>query len=364
MKPAVLVLTFDYGGHRSLAYATKDAIEEYYPDKFAIHVENVAPSFLLSFHHFFTTGIPEAWSFVFSSSNLTPHLANEFFALLSYSKIKKIIHHYKPVLVISNFCCYSTALRRIRRKHHFSFALMVADPFSLHQSWFEAKDANSFIVTTQEAAELAQKAGVAKDKILVVGWPIRRQFSQKKSLSAIRQKLGFKKDIFTVFLGGSVSGGRILPCLKLIAKAVQEPMQLIVICGNNTGLKRQITAINFPPQVSIRTFGFVKDLSDLMALSNLVMGKAGPNILFEAIMLGKPILTTGSLAAQEAGNLHFIQQKQIGWVIHDPKKAVAKLVDLKSHPALLGETVKRIEAIGPEFRFNAQLLAKTLIDSL
>ena len=51
-----------------------------------------------------------------------------------------------------------------------------------------------------------------------------------------------------------------------------------------------------------------------MAATDIVMGKAGPNVLFEAGVLGKPFIATTYIPGQEKGNLEFIERHGLGWV--------------------------------------------------
>src|SRR5207244_8557633 len=59
---------------------------------------------------------------------------------------------------------------------------------------------------------------------------------------------------------------------------------------------------------------FTQHIAPLMAAAEVVMGKAAPNVLFEAVTLGKPFIATTFIPGQEAGNLGFIRQHGLGWV--------------------------------------------------
>jgi len=48
-----------------------------------------------------------------------------------------------------------------------------------------------------------------------------------------------------------------------------------------------------------------------MAQSDLVAGKAGPNILFEAVAAGKPFLTLTHVHGHESGNLEIIKESDV-----------------------------------------------------
>jgi processive 1,2-diacylglycerol beta-glucosyltransferase len=51
-----------------------------------------------------------------------------------------------------------------------------------------------------------------------------------------------------------------------------------------------------------------------MAAADVIMGKAGPNMLFEAVTLGKPFIATAYIPGQEEANLEFIRRHGLGKV--------------------------------------------------
>jgi UDP-N-acetylglucosamine:LPS N-acetylglucosamine transferase len=51
-----------------------------------------------------------------------------------------------------------------------------------------------------------------------------------------------------------------------------------------------------------------------MAAADVIMGKAGPNVLFESVTLGKPFIATAYIPGQEEVNLEFIRRHKLGWI--------------------------------------------------
>jgi 1,2-diacylglycerol 3-beta-galactosyltransferase len=80
---------------------------------------------------------------------------------------------------------------------------------------------------------------------------------------------------------------------------------------------------------------FTREIAPLVAAADVVMGKAGPNALFEAVALGKPFVATAYIPGQEKGNLRFIREHQLGWVALRPEEQRALLVGLICAPAQL-----------------------------
>jgi UDP-N-acetylglucosamine:LPS N-acetylglucosamine transferase len=72
-----------------------------------------------------------------------------------------------------------------------------------------------------------------------------------------------------------------------------------------------------------------------MQAADIIVGKAGPNTLFESVATYKPFLAITHISGQEDGNLDIIREKKLGWVEENPLKASRKLHELINNLPLL-----------------------------
>ena len=81
--------------------------------------------------------------------------------------------------------------------------------------------------------------------------------------------------------------------------------QLVVICGRNERLRQalQRSATDWP--IPVQVCGFVDNMQEWMAASDCVISKAGPGTIAEALICGLPILVSGFIPGQEAGNVSY-----------------------------------------------------------
>ena len=101
-----------------------------------------------------------------------------------------------------------------------------------------------------------------------------------------------------------------------------------------------------------------------MMASDVVMGKAGPNILFETVTLGKPFIATSYIPGQEEVNLEFIERYELGWVALDPQKQRELVQTLTHEPAILAamvESVGRYSQMNTEATQQIPQLVRSLI---
>ena len=98
-----------------------------------------------------------------------------------------------------------------------------------------------------------------------------------------------------------------------------------------------------------------------MAAADVVMGKAGPNVLFEAVTLGKPFIATAYIPGQEQVNLGFIRRHKLGWIaLKNPSQHyIVRL--LAADPELLNTRIQTVAAYR-KMNTEATLQIPDLID--
>ena len=91
--------------------------------------------------------------------------------------------------------------------------------------------------------------------------------------------------------------------------ALPNDLQVILATGSNRNLFNR-----YKSMPNFATLPHTKEIASYMAAADIIMGKAGPNILFESVMLGKPFIATTFIPGQEQDNLSFIERHGLGWV--------------------------------------------------
>jgi len=196
------------------------------------------------------------------------------------------------------------------------FIVVITDPVTLHRAWIEPQ-VDLVIVATPEAKQLAVKYGMPEAKIKIVGMPIDpRFFTGTGSRKKIKSKL------FTILLmGGGEGAGKMDEIIEEL-NAQKIKVRVIVIAGRNKKLEQKLkkgkSKFNFPIQV----YGFTDKVPEIMAESDMIITKAGPGTIAEAMAMNLPIIITDWLPGQEEGNVEFVVRSNVGRVSKDPKRVV------------------------------------------
>jgi 1,2-diacylglycerol 3-beta-galactosyltransferase len=182
-------------------------------------------------------------------------------------------------------------------------------------------------------------------KIKVIGMPIDPKFflrDQQKQMA--RRKDHLQPRLFTVLLmGGGEGAGKMYEIIKELNKS-ELKLQLIVIAGRNrqleAKLKRNVHRFRFP----MRIYGFTDQVHELMAESDLIITKAGPGTIAEALAMNLPLIITSWLPGQEEGNVEFVVRENVGRVSRDPERVVELIKEIKetSQFEKMKQNVKRV----------------------
>jgi 1,2-diacylglycerol 3-beta-galactosyltransferase len=195
--------------------------------------------------------------------------------------------------------------------------MLFSDANALHSSWLTERNATATFAPTRETYQQALKVGFDPERLHLVGWPVRAQFygTNGPTRAETLTRLKLDPDCFTLFLqGGGEGAAKFVRTVESVLAASSE-LQVILAVGTNQALLEHFKGVK-----NVYTLPFTKEIAQYMVAADVVMGKAGPNTLFESVMLGKPFIATAYIPGQEEANLEFIRQYQLGWVVLDPEK--------------------------------------------
>ena len=222
--------------------------------------------------------------------------------------ILRAIRRVNPDLIISTYpfltseVMYAMRLFRIR----LPFAMLFSDPNGVHRSWLTEKRDQATFAPTRETYQQALASGFDPLRTHFTGWSVRGQFYHAVPMPL--PHLGLDEKRFTVFLqGGGDGAARFARTVEQVLNI--EEVQIILAAGTNHKLYQQ-----FQGRKNIHVLPFTPEIAPYMAAADVVMGKAGPNVLFESVTLGKPFIATAYIPGQEEVNLSFIRRHKLGWI--------------------------------------------------
>jgi UDP-N-acetylglucosamine:LPS N-acetylglucosamine transferase len=343
----ILILTSKTGGgHISLAEALCDLIEkdtqtgENEKDTkdtraSAITIVDPQPGFFDLHYRLVSRYALWLWAaeFRFFDTPRRALLAHRVFTRLVRRQLNSLLDNVQPDLILTTYPFLSYEVMRTleQRSSAVPLVLLFSDAHSVHAAWLTERRAAATFATTRETYEQALATGFAPERVHLVGWPVRAQFSRAYPSSREAQTeqiayLNLAPNRFTVFLqGGNEGAAHINRTLEnvLASSDLRSDLQVILATGTNRTLLERYKNVR-----NLATLPYTKEIAPFMALADVIMGKAGPNTLFESVMLGKPFIATAYIPGQEHANLSFIQRHGLGWVALQPEEQRSLLTTL------------------------------------
>lgn len=319
--PRVLILTGNTGGgHVSLAEALRDALDA----QARIALADPLPEFVGSHYRVVSRYARWVWAaeYALLDSPRRALVLQRIAARVLARKLGTLLRGgYDVVVTTFPFLSYAVmrAIRLLPRS--LPFVLLLTDPDRLHAAALTERGAVATFAPTRETHAQALAAGFAPDRLHLSGWPVRRQFYEvdhaARAVTLARLQLDPQRLTLFIQGGGEGSAGVARTVETAIAVArhdAPDALQIIVAAGTNQRLIERFSGVEH-----VRTIPFTRAIAPFMAAADVVMGKAGPNALFEAITLGKPFIATTYLPGQELANLAFIRTYHLGWVALDER---------------------------------------------
>ncbi len=332
-------------GHYSIAAAVEESIKD--EASYNVHLNNLPIDRLSEL-----TYIP-AYKFF-------PALYRIQYKSAEYEEISKIVLMYldrrykkiitkhivsqKPKVVINTYFGFNKTLEALSQKYDFLYINIVADPRTFHK--LEITSVGYNFVFDQKAKKQCLSYGADKNKIIISGWFVRNKFNTGNSNKLLRDKLGLSNNVFTILVvGGSAGNYSVLKILPALIK-LNMKIQVVFICGEGKTLLQTVKAISeiiSTDRLQIHNIGFTKNLHEYIFASDLVVGKAGPNLLFETVGAKKPFIAVSHIHGQEDGNIQIINENKLGYTEENQIKIFQLVRKVVKDPSLLDKFKEPVE---------------------
>ena len=188
---------------------------------------------------------------------------------------------------------------------------VITDLVDFHRGWTFSQ-ADLVITPTERARKVALRRRVPADRVKLLGLPVDLRFRPPApgEKQALRRRFGLDENRFTVLIMGGAAGvGHLAAQVRMLA-AERQTWQLVVVCGRNEKLRRRLYEIE--AMTPMLVLGFVDFMPELMRACDLMVTKAGPGAIAEALATGLPLIITGFLPGQESPNVDFVVESGIG----------------------------------------------------
>ena len=268
-------------------------------------------------------------------------MLTELVYLQAHRNVLHVIKEFQPNLVVSTHPLSTRLIAYTRRSYRLPFRFMsvVTDLVSLHAAHAE-RTVELCVVPTDEAYQRQRAGGMPPAKLVRTGFPVHPKFpAYTGSQAESRAALGVQCNLFTVLVtSGGVGSGNLRMIVLALAQTYPQ-LQFLVVTGKNATLRQALHALKLP---NVHVFGFVHNMEVLMAASDLIVTKAGPGTLMEALVMRRPVIVTEAVGMQEQGNIDYVLDHEIGLFCPTVERMIPAVAEFLQ-PAVYAATVQRLK---------------------
>jgi UDP-N-acetylglucosamine:LPS N-acetylglucosamine transferase len=358
MKKHIDFYTIDIGGgHIAPAMAIKEQFDLLGYRDVEVHVVNLGLALGANFLRYI-------YRFYWNSALRYPPLINAFYrgadnpfmikiidrilGITILPKFVQYLEHEKPDLVVSTYFTFTHYLELLKRVGQLDAITVVLnpEPFDSHYVWFSPAFDWSLVFSEKSRDEIAQK-GILASRLKVFQFPVKPSFARRKeSKATLRRRLQLDLKPFTaLFFFGAEGVG---PVKKYIMMLLERKLQIqaVVICGRNERLRRDLGTLAAGSTGTMRIVvrGYVTNLADYIAAADVVVGKSGPNQVFETLVQGRPLIIS-SFLANEKETTNWVIGNRVGWLTRTPGQLATRLTSLAEQPEVLAEYQRNISRL-------------------
>lgn len=329
------------GGHRSAAEAIVEALSLRHPGRYELEMVDVFKEYAprpLSFAPEMYPGMthyPRMWGLGFHLSDGRRRARALMTVTWPYVRnaVNRLVHERRPDMWVSVHPLFITPLIKALEESRPPFITVVTDLVTTHALWFEPA-VDLCLVPTEAARERAIRCGMPPGRLRVVGLPVMQRFSGPPGdRRKLRLDLGWPVELpMVLVIGGSEGMGPFYETARAIA-GLGGDFGLALVAGRNEKLRQRLKAAAW--EVPTFVYGFVRCMPEMMRAATLLVTKAGPGTITEAINADLPMVLYSHLPGQEEGNVTFVTEQGVGTWAPGPKKAAQSVGAWLAEPGKL-----------------------------
>ncbi|MDD5155033.1 MAG: glycosyltransferase [Candidatus Omnitrophica bacterium] len=218
----------------------------------------------------------------------------------------------------------------------------VITDFGVHPFWVSS-GTDVYTVASELTKEQLIGEGAGENTIRVTGIPVDSKFLNVFNKDELLVKFNLHSNGFRVLVvTGSFGTGPV----REIAAALCGQAQIMVVCANNKKLFADLSRKNYP---GVRVFGFINNIEELMAISDMIITKPGGLSISESLAMELFPVFIAAIPGQEEENMRVLAKCGLGIKAASVGTVKEAVVDFQMHPEKLSGARKKARELKKPF---------------
>ena len=316
----LLIITSHYTGHGHKSIA--DALEErlsVYDDLIIKAVDgfslmNRFEQYMAEYTYGPITRMPgKAWQWNFTAGQTLRKPVVTVVAAMIRARLLALLDDFRPDAILSAHPIFLSTVLDVMQEAGLDIPLIAheVDLIDITQYWFDPR-IYRVLAPSRESYDCTIANGVDPQRVIQVGFPVRSRFM---NVPAPAPHAG---TVVTI-MSGSEGSGMIYAVVRILLR--RTDVHINVICGRNKKLRKKLReAFGGKYHGRLNAMGFVSDIQNVMAASDVLILRASPNAAMEAVALNVPVILFGQLAGQEQHNPDVLVAHGLAKYCPEPKE--------------------------------------------
>ena len=316
-----LILTMTCGeGHNAIARSLKTKFDNFGECEIfdIFNYSNFVKNLNNKGYLFLTKHFPKIYQFFWDKERVkisdTRKKGNAYLSVKkAIISVRNKIEDFKPDVVMSthNYASNIISYLKSEKEYNFLSGTVVFD-YCLCPYW-GASVLNDFVFTPSNDLEPElEKVGFKKSQIYNYGFPSNPKFEKNYDKDTLKEKMNYDKNDFIVLsMAGGFGQGNQLELLKnLDLKGLNKNKKFIIVCGRNVKQYNLIKKYIEKNEINnVELHGFVNNVEELMAISDLIFTRGSGNNLTECFHSNLvPIIREKMLVNEKINKKYFIDK--------------------------------------------------------
>lgn len=263
---------------------------------------------------------PELWGNIYDNPIVLKKTKKLREVLHKYNKpkMKRLLDTFAPDIVYCTqaFPCGMVADYKKTYKKNIPLVGVLTD-HAPHSYWL-FNEVDIYVVPSKKTADILEQKSCPRKKIRIYGIPVDPRFRREHDKDRIRADYGLSPQNPTVLImGGSQGLGAMEAVVRSFLQDKKHSYQLLVVTGVNKRLRSRLAKIVPPANSLIRILSYVKNIEELMEVSDIVITKAGGMTIAEALSKKLPMLIVNPIPGQERMNTDYLVKESAAREITD-----------------------------------------------
>jgi len=319
-KKKIIILYSTAGmGHKKAAIAIYNAFKSRGED---LDIENVDvldyankiyKYLYLDLYVFMMSKAKWLWGALYYLSNIpfVDVLTRKIRAIMDYyslAGVGEMLRRKNPDVIVATHFFLPSVMGILKKTKGFKAKTFVLITDNGPHSFWLSPYIDRFFVGSEFAAGEVAKRGIPKEKIDVTGISTMAEFHQKFDVPELKRKYHLDETKKTIFLMSGGFGVGPMEQMLLSLNSCRAEVQVIVVCGHNKTAYKNVAELKEKLKFPIIQFAFTDEVAKLMAVSDLMITKAGGISVTEALNARLPMILFGSIPGQETWNEEFLKE--------------------------------------------------------